>query len=153
MTRDDEIKLKVATITDEAVGEKKKSGRRLLIWAGSACAAILIASIAFVLYLNNSPPNATILLSPLTTQEAVLSSRIAGTQATMTEVLEFEADESAIDDPTGKKRGDIKEVVNYRRAIHQALELLETLPLSQRIIKEAHLSTTNTFVVIETLFG
>jgi Fic family protein len=36
-------------------------------------------------------PNASILLSPLTTQEAVLSSRIEGTQATMGEVLEYEA--------------------------------------------------------------
>ena len=39
MARDDEIKLKVATIIDEAVGEKKKSRRRLLVWAGSTCAA------------------------------------------------------------------------------------------------------------------
>lgn len=37
-------------------------------------------------------PNAAVLLSPLTTQEAVLSSRIEGTQATMGEVLEFEAE-------------------------------------------------------------
>ena len=58
----------------------------------------------------SSIPNAAILLSPLTTQEAVLSSRIEGTQASMTEVLEFEADESAIDDPTGEKRGDIDEI-------------------------------------------
>ena len=36
--------------------------------------------------------NAAVLLSPLTTQEAVLSSRIEGTQATMGEVLEFEAE-------------------------------------------------------------
>lgn len=36
-------------------------------------------------------PNANLLLSPLTTQEAVLSSRIEGTQATMGEVLEYEA--------------------------------------------------------------
>jgi Fic family protein len=37
-------------------------------------------------------PNSAILLSPLTTQEAVLSSRIEGTQATMGEVLEYEAE-------------------------------------------------------------
>ena len=86
----------------------------------------------------SSTPNAAILLSPLSTQEAVLSSRIEGTQATITEVLEFEADESAIDDSSGVKRGDIKEVLNYRRAMHRALELLKTLPLSQRIVKEAH---------------
>ena len=36
-------------------------------------------------------PNPRVLLSPMTTQEAVLSSRIEGTQATMGEVLEFEA--------------------------------------------------------------
>ena len=36
--------------------------------------------------------NPEVLLSPLTTQEAVLSSRIEGTQATMEEVLEYEAD-------------------------------------------------------------
>lgn len=55
MTRDEEIKQKVGAIIDEAVGEKKKSQRRFLVWAGSACAAILIASIAFALYLNNTP--------------------------------------------------------------------------------------------------
>ena len=37
-------------------------------------------------------PNPQVLLSPLTTQEAVLSSRIEGTVATMTEVLEYEAE-------------------------------------------------------------
>ncbi len=55
MTRDEEIKLKVATIIDKAAGEKKKSRRRALVWVVSACAAMLIASIAFALYLNNSP--------------------------------------------------------------------------------------------------
>jgi hypothetical protein len=35
--------------------------------------------------------NPAVLMSPLTTQEAVLSSRIEGTQATMAEVLEYEA--------------------------------------------------------------
>ena len=56
MTRDDEIKLKVGSILDEAVGEKKRFRRRLLVWAGSVSAVVLIASIAFALYLNNSPP-------------------------------------------------------------------------------------------------
>ena len=36
-------------------------------------------------------PNARVLLSPLTTKEAVLSSKIEGTQATLEEVLKFEA--------------------------------------------------------------
>jgi len=45
MTRDDEIKLKVATIIDEAVGEKKKSRRRLWVWAGSVCAGVGVSQI------------------------------------------------------------------------------------------------------------
>ncbi len=82
-------------------------------------------------------PNAAVLLSPLTTQEAVLSSRIEGTQATMGEVLKFEAEEDQ-----GKlspdKRDDIHEVLNYRRAMRHAEDMLKDLPLCQRIVKEAH---------------
>ena len=60
MMRDEEIKLKVATIIDETVGEKKKSRQRQWVWAGSACAAIMITSIAFALYLNNFPPELSV---------------------------------------------------------------------------------------------
>ena len=41
-------------------------------------------------------PNPDVLLSPITTQEAVLSSKIEGTQANFEEVLKFEAGESPI---------------------------------------------------------
>ena len=44
-------------------------------------------------------PNPGVLLSPLTTQEAVLSSRIEGTQATLGEVLKFEAGEQPRNNP------------------------------------------------------
>ena len=80
-------------------------------------------------------PNAAVLLSPLTTQEAVLSSRIEGTQATMGEVLEFEA---GADEYSETKRDDIQEILNYRAAMRHAMTLLERLPLSQRVIKEIH---------------
>lgn len=82
-------------------------------------------------------PNASVLLSPLTTQEAVLSSKIEGTQATMGEVLEFEA-EGGRKKITPEKRDDIYEVLNYRKAMRQAEERLQDLPLCQRVIKEAH---------------
>jgi Fic family protein len=82
-------------------------------------------------------PNASVLLSPLTTQEAVLSSRIEGTQATMGEVLEFEAD-SEKKDISEDKRNDIQEVLNYRKAMRHAENRLQDLPLCQRIIKETH---------------
>lgn len=81
-------------------------------------------------------PNATLLLSPLMTQEAVLSSRIEGTQATMSEVLEYEAGIIPKDDPN--KTADIQEVLNYRRAMRHAVDLLEDLPLCQRLLKDAH---------------
>jgi Fic family protein len=80
-------------------------------------------------------PNAQILLSPLTTQEAVLSSKIEGTQATLGEVLEFEAAE---DTATGEKRDDIHEVLNYRQAMRHAVSALKTLPLSQRVVRDTH---------------
>ena len=80
-------------------------------------------------------PNPGLLLSPLTNQEAVLSSRIEGTQATLGEVLEFEA-EGNLDDESTPKKADIREVLNYRLALQKATRLMETLPLSQRLIKK-----------------
>jgi Fic family protein len=82
-------------------------------------------------------PNPNVLLSPLTTQEAVLSSRIEGTQATIGEVLEFEAEGEPGDESTPKK-ADIHEVLNYRAALAEAARLLEELPLSQRLIRLTH---------------
>lgn len=82
-------------------------------------------------------PNAHVLLSPLTTQEAVLSSRIEGTQATMGEVLEYEA-RGDTDEPSSPKEADIWEILNYRRAMRAATEMLNDLPLCQRIVLECH---------------
>lgn len=82
-------------------------------------------------------PNPNVLLSPLTAQEAVLSSRIEGTQATLGEVLEFEAQGELFDESTPKK-ADIREVLNYRAALNEATRLLAELPLSQRLIRQTH---------------
>ena len=54
-------------------------------------------------------PNARLLFAPLTVKEAVLSSKIEGTQVTMGEVLEAEADGDAAE-LTEEKRADIEEV-------------------------------------------
>ena len=80
-------------------------------------------------------PNPTILLAPLVTREAVLSSRIEGTEATMGDVLGFEAGQEP-DSPS--RREDVYEVLNYRSALKTAEELLEELPLSLRVIRQAH---------------
>jgi Fic family protein len=70
-------------------------------------------------------PNAALLLSPLTTQEAVLSSRIEETEATMGEVLEYEA-EGDSNKFSLERRVDINEVLNYRRAMRHAEQMLST---------------------------
>ncbi|WP_200873674.1 Fic/DOC family N-terminal domain-containing protein [Candidatus Magnetobacterium casense] len=78
-------------------------------------------------------PNANVLLSPLTTHEAVLSSRIEGTQATMQEVLEFEA-EGESKAFSSAKRADIDEIISYRNALNHAVDMLQKLPLCQRLV-------------------
>ena len=83
-------------------------------------------------------PNPNILLSPLTAREAVLSSKIEGTQVTLGEVLEFEAHGNPFDESTPKK-ADAREVLNYRAALNEAAHAMDRgLPLSQRVIKAAH---------------
>jgi Fic family protein len=82
-------------------------------------------------------PNPAVLLSPITTQEAVLSSKIEGTQATFGDVLEFEAEETPEDMPA-ERRQDINEILNYRRAMAMAEDLLASLPPSLRVIRRVH---------------
>lgn len=77
-----------------------------------------------VLYGVASPD---ILLSPLTTQEAVLSSKIEGTVATLGEVLKFEAGETPKEESRVR---DIEEIINYRRAMRLSEEELENRPFS-----------------------
>lgn len=78
--------------------------------------------------------NPAIMLSPLTNQEAVLSSKIEGTQATVEEVLEFEAGQ----DQPEEKRNDIQEVLNYRSALMLAKESVQGRPIRLGLIRELH---------------
>ncbi len=79
-------------------------------------------------------PNVRLFLSPLMTREAVLSSRIEGTQASLEDVFRFEAGEKA----ENERESDIREVINYRRAMDFSIERMEKIPLSGRLMKEAH---------------
>ena len=82
--------------------------------------------------------NSDILLSPLFLKEAVLSSKIEGTQSTLTEVLEFESDTSKQKNLSQEKGLDIKEILNYRYALAVAIKLLKKYPLSQKVLKDSH---------------
>ena len=86
--------------------------------------------------LLNAIPNAEVLLAPLSAQEAVLSSRIEGTQATLNEVLEFEVEGGRNQPP--KRFQEFLEVLNYRHAIQRTADRLDELPLCGRLLKEAH---------------
>lgn len=79
--------------------------------------------------------NPQLLVSPLLTREAVSSSRIEGTQATLRDVLKYEA---SPDDVGGSSQSDILEVINYRHAVDEAMTELETRPISENLIKNAH---------------
>ncbi len=80
-------------------------------------------------------PNPRILVAPLLMREAVLSSRIEGTQATLGEVLEYEAGQTPA---SAERQADIVEIINYREALRVSEQMLEELPLCLRVIKEAH---------------
>ena len=78
-------------------------------------------------------PNPHILVRPFIRKEAVLSSRIEGTQATLAELLAAEAGAVVERSPD-----DLREVGNYVTALEYSLERLETLPVSLRLLRELH---------------
>ncbi|MFK5949973.1 MAG: Fic/DOC family N-terminal domain-containing protein [Methylococcales bacterium] len=78
--------------------------------------------------------NPAVMLSPLTNQEAVLSSKIEGTQATVEEVLEHEAGQEYDED----KSNDIHEILNYRKALILASESIKDRPIRLSLIRELH---------------
>lgn len=79
-------------------------------------------------------PNPELFLSPYARIEAVLSSRIEGTQTTVHDLLRFEVkgDKNELVDD------DTREVWNYRQALDHGYERLATLPISLRLIREMH---------------
>ena len=81
--------------------------------------------------LGESLPNPHLLIHPFIRREAVLSSRIEGTQSSLSDLLLFEATQV-------EKQRDVKEVQNYVRAMEYGLRRLDELPLSLRFIRELH---------------
>ncbi|OAN49423.1 Fic family protein [Magnetospirillum moscoviense] len=84
--------------------------------------------------------NSEILLAPLRSQEAVVSSRMEGTVSTLDEVLQYEADHAEAGDASGRRvRDDVIEVALYGRAMRNAQRRMEDgAPLSEWLIRSAH---------------
>lgn len=78
-------------------------------------------------------PNPHLLIGPFIRREAVLSSRIEGTQASLSDLFFFEA--SGTVDP---KAPDVREVSNYVKAMEYGLARLKKFPVSLRLFRELH---------------
>jgi Fic family protein len=104
-------------LTPEAVGLLDQASHRLGILAG----------------IGRRLPNPQLLIGPYLRREAVLSSRIEGTQTTLSDVYAAEAEQLRL-----VASADVQEVVNYLDAAQYGLERLATLPLSLRFLKELH---------------
>ena len=75
-------------------------------------------------------PNPELFVAMYVQKEAVLSSQIEGTQASLTDVLDIASD--------SKKDTEIQDVVNYVSAMNYGLERLKSFPLCLRLIREIH---------------
>jgi Fic family protein len=77
-------------------------------------------------------PNIDLFIQLHVTKEAVVSSRIEGTQTNIDEAI------LPIDEVKPDRRNDWQEVNNYIRALNEAIEELKTLPISSRLLKKTH---------------
>ncbi len=88
--------------------------------------------------------NPMLLISPLVSQEAVLSSKLEGTHATIEDFINFDAGNKV-----SIPKDEMKEVMNYRSSLYYAIDRMATfsgdsdneqhrLPLCVRLIKEMH---------------
>ena len=75
-------------------------------------------------------PNVELFISMYVRKEALMSSQIEGTQATLEDILD-----PMLDTNTNR---NIADVVNYIKATEFAITRLQTLPLCNRLIKETH---------------
>lgn len=79
-------------------------------------------------------PTPDFLAAPLLKKEAVLSSRIEGTQTTLAQLLKYEA--RLADAKAGDQ--DAREVSNYVKALHRGMDDIDRFALSHRTIAGMH---------------
>lgn len=77
-------------------------------------------------------PNVDLFITMFVRKEAVLSSQIEGTQASLEDLFQYESGQKP------EKVNDVDEVVNYIKALNYGMERLDSLPMSNRLIREIH---------------
>ena len=88
--------------------------------------------------LGRTMPNPHLLIGPFVRREAVLSSRIEGTQSDITDLYAYEAGQLPLPGMTAPPEADVREVLNYVNALEYGLQRLGTLPVSLRLFRELH---------------
>ncbi len=91
-----------------------------------------LSAVANLAGVGETIQNPHLLIRPFVRREAVLSSRIEGTQASISDLFRYEAS------GTRRPRGDVEEVANYVQALDHGLSLLDELPISVRLINQVH---------------
>jgi Fic family protein len=77
-------------------------------------------------------PNVDLFITMFVRKEAVLSSQIEGTQASLEDLFQYESGQRP------EKVNDVDEIVNYIKALNYGMERLDSLPMSNRLIREIH---------------
>jgi len=111
-------------------------------WDGSLAMAVSDADRALgeLSGLGRTAINPQLLIRPFIRREAVLSSRIEGTQADVGQVYAYEAGQLSFLSPEYQPSqiADVQEVANYVRAMEYGLERMETLPVCLPFMQELH---------------
>jgi Fic family protein len=107
-----------------------------LVWSLPLISALSEAerNLSHLAALAGAFPFPRLLIQPFMRREAVLSSRIEGTRATLAELYTYESTQLSFLEPGD----DVREVHNYVTALDYGLERLKTLPISLRLIREIH---------------
>ncbi|GAB6004530.1 Fic family protein [Geobacillus vulcani] len=89
------------------------------------------AMVEYQTMLRHSKLHPRFLLRPIMLKEAVQSTKIEGTQVTLDEVMETEAQ-------SRKANSDVREALNYYEALVAGMDALKEIPISTRLFKQLH---------------
>jgi len=85
-----------------------------------------------------SLPNPRLITNPFLRREAILSSRIEGTQVELEQLYLVESAKQPPSNKESDKKRDAREVINYVRALEYGLQQIGKLPICNRLLKEVH---------------
>ncbi len=107
-----------------------------ITWSSSLVASLAQAErdLSRLTTLASAFPFPRLLIQPFIRSEAVLSSRIEGTRASLADVYVYEAEQLSF----FEQIDDVREVHNYVRAMEYGLERIDTFPVSLRLLRELH---------------